>query len=93
MSHPGYPNSLPAKLVIERLRSATRDASHEFWPDDVSILDDTQLDAARIHGPRQITDLYPLALALRRGGRFVTFDASLATTAIVAFDGTHLVKL
>src|SRR5690242_11268240 len=38
MSHPGYPNRLPPKLIVERLREATDDRTHEFWADDISLL-------------------------------------------------------
>src|SRR5690242_9031429 len=55
---------------------------HEFWADEVSLLDAAVVDAARIHGPRQITDVYLLALATRKGGRFVTFDGAVSHDAI-----------
>lgn len=93
MTHPGYPNALPVRPVIERLREATENAHHEFWPDDVSLLESRTADASRIHGPRQITDLYLLALAVRREGRFVTFDASIATSAITGAEKRHLLML
>jgi toxin-antitoxin system PIN domain toxin len=93
MSHPGYPNALPARAVMERLREATRDPSHEFWCDDVSLLDPEVADASRIHGPRQLTDLYLLALAVRRGGRFVTFDAAVPVSAIKGAERRHVLTL
>jgi toxin-antitoxin system PIN domain toxin len=82
MSHPGYPNPVPARAVVERLGEATRSRMHEFWPDDVSILDESTFDSSRIHGPRQITDAYLLALAATHGGRFVTFDNRIAVDAV-----------
>ena len=93
MSHPGYPNALPVPVVMERLREATRHPHHEFWPDDVSLLDPRIADASRIHGPRQLTDLYLLALAVGRGGRFVTFDASVPVSAIKGAEKKHVVAL
>lgn len=93
MSHPGYPNHLPAKLIVERLRDATHDPTHAFWPDDISLLDATRFDAGRIHGPRRVTDLYLLALAVHHRGRFVTFDASLPTSAVTGFGAHHLLTL
>ena len=93
MSHLGYPNPLPVRAVLERLREATRNPHHEFWADDVSLLDPTIADASRIHGPRQLTDLYLLALAVRRGGRFATFDASVPVTAIKGATRAHVVAL
>jgi toxin-antitoxin system PIN domain toxin len=93
MSNPGYPNPLSIADVMSRLSLATSHPQHEFWPDDVSLLDERVADATRIHGPRQITDLYLLALAVRHGGAFVTFDGSVATNAIRGADKRHLIVL
>ena len=93
MSHPGYPNSLPVRAVMERLAEASASNIHEFWPDDISLLDADLVDAARIHGPRQLTDLYLLALAVRHGGRFVTFDHSVSVEAVKAATKKHVITL
>jgi uncharacterized protein len=93
MSHPGYPNALPVRAVMERLAEAGASSFHEFWADDVSLLDAEVVDSARIHGPRQITDVYLLALAVRHGGRFVTLDASVALDAVVGAEKSHVVVL
>lgn len=82
MSHPGYPNALPVRAVAERLAQASAGGYHQFWPDDISVLDTARFDAARIHGPRQLTDVYLVALAVRRGARFVTFDHSVSIEAV-----------
>lgn len=93
MSHPGYPNPLPVHAVIQRLGEATASPLHKFWPDDISLLDARIVDSARIHGPRQITDLYLLALAVRHGGQFVTFDTAATLEAIRRADKKHLLVL
>jgi uncharacterized protein len=93
MSHPHYPNPLPVGPVMERLREATLSPYHEFWTDDVSLLDPRIADVSRIHGPRQLTDLYLLALAVNRGGRFVTFDVSVPVSAIRGARPKHIVVL
>ena len=93
MSHPAYPNGVPVRAVVERLAEATAEPHHEFWPDDLSLLDFKVADASRIHGPRQVTDLYLLALAVRRNGRFVTFDRSVALDAIHGAQPRHLFLL
>jgi len=93
MSHHGYPNALPVAGVMARLREATAGAEHAFWPDELSLLDEAVADATRIHGPRQLTDLYLLALAVRRGGRFVTFDRAIARSAIRGAEARHLLAL
>jgi toxin-antitoxin system PIN domain toxin len=93
MSHPAYPNPLPVRAVMDRLAEAGANAFHEFWADDISLLDATVAHRDRIHGPRQITDVYLLALAIRHGGRFVTFDGSVARDAVTGADRTQLVAL
>jgi len=93
MSHPGYPNALPVRAVMERLAEAISSGLHEFWPDDISLLDQDLVDAARIHGPRQLTDLYLFALALRHGGRFATFDHSISVEAIKGAKAKDMITL
>ena len=39
----------------ERLADATANAAHEFWADDVSLLDPGVVDPGRVHGPAQLT--------------------------------------
>jgi toxin-antitoxin system PIN domain toxin len=93
MSHPGYPNAPPVRAVMERLQEAASSRYHQFWPDDISLLDDGVADPTRIHGPRQLTDIYLLALALRHGGRFVTFDAAVPVGAVKTAAKAHLLVL
>src|SRR5271165_5405808 len=52
-----------------------------------------RLDPSRIHGPRQITDLYLVALAGKHRGSFVTFDRLIATDAVKGAAKGHLVRL
>lgn len=93
MSHPGYPSALPVRAVVERLREATASRYHEFWPDGVSLLDARVADPSRIHGPRQLTDVYLVALAVQHDGRFVTFDASVSPEAIKGARKDHILVL
>jgi hypothetical protein len=93
MSHPGYPKALPVRAVVERLAEARAGGFHEFWPDSISLLDGKVADSARIHGPRHITDVYLLALAVRHGGQFVTFDSAVVRDAVVGAHTRHLVVL
>ena len=93
LTHPGYPNARSVTEVVERLRSATADPSHEFWPDSHSLLDSTAVDITRVHGPKQLTDVYLLSLAVRNGGRLVTFDAGISLGAVKGAEPRHLVRL
>ena len=93
VSHPGYPNARSVTEVVERLRAATATQAHEFWPDDVSLLDEAIVDPTRVHGPKQLTDVYLLALAVSHGGRLVTFDAGISLSAVKGAKAEHLVRL
>jgi hypothetical protein len=65
-----------------RSEEACATPHHEFWQCEISLLDRQVVDRHRLHGPRQVTDAYLLALAVHRGGRFVTFDRSVVTSAV-----------
>lgn len=93
MSQTNYPGARAAGQVVERLRDAVQYSAHEFWPDDASILDTETIDATRVHGARQITDTYLLALAVRHAGRLVTFDLGIALSAVKGAAPRHLVTL
>lgn len=82
MAQPAYPNQIPTSLVAQRLREATQTVYHEFWADDISLLDTAVVDWSLLIGARQLTDVYLLALATARGGRFVTFDTRIAVSLV-----------
>lgn len=90
MSQSKYPSPVPTSEVIKRLQDAATTSYHEFWPDDLSILDQRVVDSARIHGPKQVTDVYLLALAVKHGGRFATFDGAVPLSAVLGAAKKHL---
>jgi len=85
LSQPTYPSGqcTPAEVVeiLRALKNSHRQV-HEFWTDDVSLSDDSLFQPAYIAGSRQVTDVYLLGLAARRGGNVVSFDRSLPWQAI-----------
>lgn len=93
LSQSGYPGARPVPVVAERLAQAARAPHHEFWPDDVSVLDSTLLNPRRLLGPRRIADAYLLALSVRRGGRFAAFDRSAPLDAVPGARPEHLVAI
>jgi toxin-antitoxin system PIN domain toxin len=93
MSQPGYPNHVPPAVIVERLREAVAHTAHQFWPDDASLLDRKLVDENQVHGPRQVTDAYLLALAVEHKGRFVTFDGAIALSAVPRASGRNLLVL
>jgi predicted nucleic acid-binding protein len=77
-----------------RLPAARHDfADHAFWPDDISLLDEQIIDRTRILGPKQLTDIYLLALAVKHGGRLVTFDRTIPLAAVRGAQAHHLVAI
>lgn len=93
MSQPKYPASLAAAQVADRLAEAANSPEHEFWPADVNMLEDSAIDWARVLGHRQVTDVYLLALAVKHGGRFVTFDRRMVLEAVKDASATNLAIL
>jgi toxin-antitoxin system PIN domain toxin len=78
MSQSAYPNHRPSAQVAARLTEACNHPSHQFWPEGISLLQNGLIHWERLLAPRQITDCYLLALAVTRGGRFVSFDQRIS---------------
>lgn len=95
MSAPSYSATLRAtpEQIAEGLRALAEAMDHEFWADDISLLDETLVDFSRLHGHRQVTDAYLLALAVRRGGVIASFDTALPVTAVRGAGRKHLVAI
>lgn len=82
LSQPRYPSPVSPSEALDRLARAADTEHHEFWPCSVSLVDGRVVDRSRLHGPRQVTDAYLLALATAHDGRFVTFDRSVALSVV-----------
>lgn len=91
LSHPGYPTvTATAAEVVSRLRILCARPNHEFWPDDVSFLEEARFRATKIAGPQQVTDIYLLGLAVAHGGQLVTFDRSIPIAPVVGAVASNL---
>ena len=90
ISQPRYPSPVSTADALTRLAEAASHESHTFWPDDASLLDPDVLDRSSLLGPRQVTDAYLLALAVRHGGRLVTFDRAIPLRAVVGAAPEHV---
>lgn len=93
MSTPAYPKPLPIAAVLQRLALAKAEGNHRFWADDLSLTDTTVFNHEELLGPKQVTDRYLLAVAVKHGGRFVTFDRAIRPTAVVGATTNHLVQV
>jgi hypothetical protein len=85
ISQPAYPSGKrnPSEIteVLKALKT-TFQLSHHFWPDDVSISDESLFDSALVATSRQVTDIYLLGLAAKHGGVLVSFDRGLIWQAV-----------
>jgi len=84
MSNPGYSQTLrmtPSDL-INRLKLFADQTDHEFWPDNISLLDTAVFVEKRLHSSRQLTDIYLLGLAVTRGACLATFDKGIPLSVV-----------
>ena len=83
LSNPSYPGSrTTAEDAASRLRTFCSDRLHLFWPDSVSIRDTGRFRWNHVHGHRQLTDVYLLALSVSNEGRLATFDSTISVRAV-----------
>lgn len=93
LSQHAYPGAQPPATIATRLAEAADTRWHEFWADDLSLVESGLIDWHQILGSRQLTDAYLLALAVRRGGRLVTLDRAVPLAAVPGASEQHLVTL
>lgn len=91
ISSRGYRQPVSLADALAMLRGQIDQPDHEFWSDEVSIADPQTFDHDYLLGPKQITDAYLLALAVKHGGRLVTLDESVSLRAVRGAQGQHLV--
>jgi hypothetical protein len=90
--HPRYPRSPGTPwAVTPQLKSLTALAGHQFWPDDVSLLDRRLVATERLTSSARLTDVYLLALAHSRGAKLATLDRRLQSDAVV--DGAQALNV
>ena len=68
--------------IVDRLRRFRDSGHHEFWHDEVSFADTTLFNPSFARGHRQLTDVFLLGLARRKGGCLATFDRSIPLSAV-----------
>ena len=93
LSQANYPRPLPAAEAMRRLRRAMAEGNHAFWGADISLLDQQRFNSVHILGPKQLTDIYLLGLAVKNGGRLVTFDRTIPRSAVIGAEPRNLVVI
>ena len=83
VGYPKYPNTPGSPVIVATILSALRLLpGYVFWPDDISLLDATQVDASQLLTSGHITDSYLLALAASHSGKLATFDRRLSSKSV-----------
>lgn len=93
LSQPRYPGALTVGEITRRLRAATQQVDHTFWPDSVTLCDARRFRLDEVVTPKPLTDLYLLALAVENGGRLATFDRSIPLATVMGAQQKHLIML
>jgi toxin-antitoxin system PIN domain toxin len=93
ISKPVYPRPIAIATAISLLGAQIARGGHAFWPDTISIVDGRFFDRSYLLGPGQITDVCLLALAVKNGGRLVTFDRGIPVKGVRGAEARHLVVL
>ena len=93
ISQTAYERPCDTTTATNLLRVALDNGGHAFWPNDISIADKKIFDHSRLISHRQITDVYLLALAVKNGGRLISFDKGIPLAAVRGAKKHHLVSL
>jgi hypothetical protein len=93
LAQPRYPGHVSIGKAFAALDAMVHDQHHRFWVDDLDPSDPRVFDHGFIRGHRQVSDVLLLALAVRHGGRLVTFDRSIPLAAARGATPDHLAIL
>jgi toxin-antitoxin system PIN domain toxin len=93
VSQPNYLFPISVGDALDHLRRNIDTDAHTFWPDDISLLDKERIDHAHVLGPKQLTDIYLLALAVKHSGRLVTFDRAIRIAPVRGAKLHHLMVI
>lgn len=66
---------------------------HVSWPEETSVLEDSQVSLNRILTHRQVSDAHLLALALKHAGRLATFNRGILNLVPDGMDAERAVQL
>ncbi|MFN8029925.1 MAG: TA system VapC family ribonuclease toxin [Dermatophilaceae bacterium] len=93
LSQPAYPGTVTVTEAIALLSASIADTDHQFCACGLSLVDPDVVTPSGLLGHRQVTETYLLALAVHRGGRFVTLDRSVPLIAVPGASEEHLTVL
>jgi uncharacterized protein len=93
LSQPSYPGARSTADATRLLELFVAQGNHAFWGDDISLLDRKRFNRSHILGPKQLTDVYLVAVAVKNGGRLATFDRTISRRAVASAEAHNLVVI
>jgi uncharacterized protein len=93
LSQPSYPGARSTADAMHLLQLFAAQTNHAFWGDDISLLDQQRFNSGYILGPKQVTDIYLLGVAVKNGGRLATFDRAVPRAAVTGAEPRNLVVI
>ena len=90
LTHPAVAIETDRTTLLAGLATFRASGHHEFWGDSVSFCDPSLFDASAVLTHGQLTDVYLLGLAARKGGHLATFDRSIPLRAVRGATRQHL---
>ena len=78
LSNPAFsPNALTPANALALLESNLGHPAHQFWHDDIGLMEAIALVQPKIVGHQQVTDAYLLGLTIHKKGKLATLDHRL----------------
>ena len=77
-AYPGFEREIEEARMV--LKSLVNYPGHQFWSDDLSLLDRKAIP--KLSNSKHLTDLYLLALAVKRKASFATLDQRIDSRLI-----------
>jgi toxin-antitoxin system PIN domain toxin len=78
LSNPAFSaDAVSPREACALLKANVQHPHHEFWADDISLVDAVNLFVGNLVGHQQVSDTYLLGLAIHRRGVLATLDHSI----------------
>lgn len=82
LSGSGYRNAVSTREALRLLEQLCALSGHEFWPDDVSLLDTLTFQHEEFQRSHEVTDGYLIGLAAVKDGVLASLDRKMNTSLV-----------
>jgi toxin-antitoxin system PIN domain toxin len=94
LSNPAFsPSSLSPRDALALLQTNLSHSAHQFWPDELGLVQALSSLASQLEGHQQVTDAYLLGLAMHRAGKLATMDKSIVRLLPEKASQTRFIEL